>query len=1305
MLTYPSDSLTQIVCPMDEDPKPPNPFCSAPPHSEPPPPFLSLSSITPSCAKDGISGHRRSGRIQGIQAQTPKKHSSTDGQAAQRPCRQNPSPTKRQRESGIMVQVAQSKLSRAEGTDVHESQNKDGFDFDFTAKCQNRQKDQKAPQMKLNLSPGENVAELLDENTTQSLDAPKSDMDTCGYLAAEQTAENAYSSKGWAIGPLFQSLKSKMASFTEIVMSPVKLFRATSPPLPANDPDGLIELKTDGANDVECSEPSSTLHPEGQRENENQDDNASQHEFTGVEDAQNIKMVAPKYCKKLKFVGDSTSSFQKVDEFAVHQKEKNSPALVPLPHCPSPCTVSEPVGSSIILRSSTNASASCESRSKMSSALMFQKVKTSVHLKPRHRKRAGNRSDLKTVNSTEVSDPEVRDKQLSYQSLVQSNNLDSSDSEKMLSSSFSVCYTQPEVDCFQPDGDEKNGNTESCRLVRQTLQKSLNDGVNKRTLRSTLDLQQQECLLNPVKCSVSEKRGLKLNCHSQDSIKRKRLTADTHTEDAQKQELSNIASGSGIMRGLRLEEIELINEEAPKLVRQRPVVFVSTRVTRKGKSGQEMLATINEAVLHSQTESSPDAMFVCSQDKTTGVLEDNHTGCSIKAKTAASCKRQKRTVLSKSDVNIDSIMDLETTVAITSTKQDEPSPEALVHPHIKQLQSTSKCGNINKKPQKRKSPNQMSSRTESGSSLVSTSSVLSVEQLELMPKDVNTSQHAEKGKDSMRGLSHLSKRPKKGLGGAPQSFGSSGTQETQPCVNLNFITKESQSKGKSKNTTDPVYFEMTPFESSFQPIPLPPQLNLDCPLKINIENRHVAHRKLKSSASVAEEIFHIDSEVGNDGSFNLSRLRSSTRRANIKPRQADNQRKKCRVLHSRTHKSEEVTNSVTMDDASLATSGALSSKNSFSNRLLRSYSCPEILCLRPHDTTWTSPHLSRAHTSHQSSHSPSVSHAPKSLRRARRHTVCSVEVEREIAPLCLRKEVYPSRRSAPYDPITHHLPPSLALSPSTSISALASCFLSSPLAFLSKKFDSKGAAGSPSTSSHVFSPSSSFSLTSPLSSSTWHHSRTDSSGAAMDSSTSGNPSECETERRQQSEEDDDGEDTSSSSQEFEDVGLREEKALSDSEIKEVQKHEERRKVSSIRIRKTLPKPQNNLTPMGLPKPIRLKKKEFSLEEIYTNKNFSKPPESRLETIFEVPLNRRNGSESWFGQRRVKRFLEFLEVGEARKPKKPLVGVGKAGISTSRTRRGGFLKDEPSLSVQDVDSLLCAKLDQLNLWLIRDQKDS
>lgn len=43
------------------------------------------------------------------------------------------------------------------------------------------------------------------------------------------------------------------------------------------------------------------------------------------------------------------------------------------------------------------------------------------------------------------------------------------------------------------------------------------------------------------------------------------------------------------------------------------------------------------------------------------------------------------------------------------------------------------------------------------------------------------------------------------------------------------------------------------------------------------------------------------------------------------------------------------------------------------------------------------------------------------------------------------------------------------------------------------------------------------------------------------------PLKCGTERGEQC--DDDGEDTSSSSQEYDDVGLREEKALSDSEIK------------------------------------------------------------------------------------------------------------------------------------------------------------
>ncbi|XP_061566905.1 uncharacterized protein LOC133421375 isoform X2 [Cololabis saira] len=442
---------------------------------------------------------------------------------------------------------------------------------------------------------------------------------------------------------------------------------------------------------------------------------------------------------------------------------------------------------------------------------------------------------------------------------------------------------------------------------------------------------------------------------------------------------------------------------------------------------------------------------------------------------------------------------------------------------------------------------------------------------------------------------------------------------------------------------------------------------------------------------MTDDIFLTDSDI------RRNRRRSDTKPAGAMPRRADGQRRRSRVFHVKTRKSGKVTKS--MDDADLAVSRSGSSGNGSSRSLLRSYSCPEIPSLRPHDSPWSPPLHSSQHSRTHSSHHHGL--LRRSLRRARRHTVCSVEVERELAPLCLRKEVYPSKRSAP---VTQHLSGGHTHSPSTSLSALAACFLSSPLAFLSRRLEGRGAAESPSPFS-CLPPSCSSSPTSQLSSpirrSPGLIPKLD-SGDILGSSCR-EPLPCNGERRQPSEEED-GEDTSSSSHEFEDVGLTEEKALSDSEIKVVQKHEEQRKVSSIRIRRTLPKPQTNLTPMGLPKPIRVKKKEFTLEEIYTNKNYSKPPESRLESIFEMPLTRRDGSEAWFGQRRVKRFLEFSEGGEARKPKKPLVGVGKVGISGSRTRRGSFSKDGPSLSAQDVDSLLCSKLDQLKLWLAHDQQD-
>ncbi|XP_051243227.1 uncharacterized protein prr14 isoform X2 [Dicentrarchus labrax] len=1324
MLTYPSDPLPQIVCPMDEDAIPPNRFYSVPPHSEPPPPLLPLYSITPSCVNDGISAHRRSGRIQGIRGQTPKKQSNTDIGAVQKPSRQNPSPSKTKRASGSMVQVSESKQPRVEST--HETQNEDGFEFSFAAERQNRQTDQKSPPKRPSVYAAENVAEQFSDKTAENLDTMKSDMDTCGGLAVGHTVESASAPKGWVIGPLFQSLKSKMASFTEIVMSPVKLFRANSPPPSMEQPYKLneCELQADGTSDVESSEPNDRFNSEEQIENGNRNAEANQQSLSELEDVQNSKTVSIKYSKKLSFDGElSPHGSEQADECAITQKETNIPDSVPFQYSPLPCIVSEKVSesgesifrSSILLQPSVNASASHESTLKISRAVEKQKGKLAARLKPLPRRCTGNRKKVTSVTLTsevrkEDSDPVVIDEQVSRMNSVQSHKADSGDTDKTPPSS-SVCSAQPDTDCPQWDGDDDGRKRESCDLVCQSLQTKLNDSTNGQTLNPTLDSQQLDRQLNPETYSAGRaKRELKLDCHFQDFVKRKRLTADKCTKDTKKREFLNVDSDGGVLRELRplRKEVVLTNsivdeEETLRPARKRPAV--STRANKKGAGGQEMLAMINEAVMSTQTESSSDAMLVCSLENSSVVSENyRKSSSSSKVKPSGSCKRLKtRTGLAKPDVIIDNSMDLETTIAITSTKQAEQEPlsEVPVHSDINQLQSTRKCRTTNKKPLKRKSSNQVSAATESDSTVVSTSSALSVEPLEVAPTDCHTSPNDQKEEGGKTELNQTSKRPKKGCRGAVKSSASGGSQETKQCAhNLHLITKEKQSQ-EGKLSMDPVYFEMTPFESNHQPGPSTSQPHSDCSVQLNNVVEDVDE---KATVPVADEVFAPDADASNHSSIGVSRLRSSARR--VKPRRTDNQRRKCRVLHRMTRKGEEMTNSVTMDDADLATAATRSSGKGLSLRLLRSYSCPEIPSLRALDTPWTplhSPHPSRSHTphQHQSSHTPFVHHTHKSLRRARRHTVCSVEVEREIAPLCLRKEVYPSRRSLPYDGVTQNM------SPSTSLSALASCFLSSPLAFLSKKVDSRGgAAASPGTSSYVSSPTSS-SSTYPLSPSTWRLSgflqRADSSSATLDSSSSGIPLECE--RRQQSEEEDDGEDTSSSSQEFEDVGMREEKALSDSEIKVVQKHEERGKVSSIRIRKTLPKPQNNLTPMGLPKPVRLKKKEFSLEEIYTNKNFSKPPESRLETIFEVPLNRRNGSESWFGQRRVKRFLEFLEVGEARKPKKPLVGVGKAGISSSRTRRGGFPKDEPSLSVQDLDSILCAKLDQLNLWLIHDQKDS
>ncbi|XP_059203909.1 uncharacterized protein prr14 [Centropristis striata] len=1292
---------------MDEDAIPPNSFCNAPPHSEPPPPLLPLSSITPSHANDGISGHRRSGRIQEIRAQTPKKQSITDSRAAPILSGQNPSLTKRQRESANMVQVSQAKQPRVEGT---QNQNKDGFDIGFAANHHNKQKRQGSPLKKPNVPAAENLVKVFAHDAAKKLETTQSDMDACSELASE----NPSPPRGWVIGPLFQSLKSKMASFSDIVMTPVKFFKANSPPPSTAHPEEVEECEEQADGKNEHSEPRAVFHP--QIENGNQDVEAHPRTLIEAEDAQKAETVPPKYSKKLSFgVELPKHDSDQTDECAIIKKEKNSPDSVPLQH--SPLLVSEEVSDSVLsstlLQPSDEVSASYETKLNMFGAKEDRKCNLSLRQKPLPRKCTTNRSGVKKVSSktltNEVKKEEVNDDQVPHLTSIKA---DPNDADKELSLSSSLYYSRLESDCPQPDGGKKI----QC-LIRQSRQKLLNNSSYGRTIKPALDTQQLEGQLNPETSSATglgrAKRVLNLDCQSQDFVKRKRLTANkgNSTKETEKQELFQVASDGGILRPpikevvstwtsdkcTKDKEVMSTNtvankEETLKSGQKRQAV--SKRANKKGKGGQKTLATINETMLDSRSESSSDAMLVCSLDNSSGVSEKNQKGSSKVKQPSGSCKGPK-TKTNKPDENINSI-DLE--IITKKQAEQEVLSAVLIHPDIKPLQSTSKRRNINKNPLKRKSPVQSNSTTESDRDLVSTSAALPVEPFEVTATDFNTSQQVQKDENQKKGLNQAPKRPKRGVRGvAVQSSASCGIQETNQCISdLQSMTKENQPKeGKCKISTDPVYFEMTPFESNQEPAPLPskPPPKFDCLVLLDSAVKDVIDAREKTTASVADEVFPTEAE----SSVGISRRRSSARWVNDKPR------RKCRVLRSRTRKGEVVTNSITMDNADLATE---SSRSAETGRLLRSYSCPEIPSLPSHDMLWTSSlhslHHSKIHTPQQlqPSHTPPIHHAHKSPRRARRHTVCSVEVEREIAPLCLRKEVYPSRRSFPYGRTCQHLSPSLTLSPSTSLAALASCFLSSPLAFLSKKVDSRGAAVSPSNSSHMSSPTSS--SINPL----LFLQRPDSSHASLDYSNSGNPLVCEIERRQQSEEEDDGEDTSSSSQEFEDLALREEKALSDSEIKVVQKHEERGKVSSIRIRKTLPKPQNNLTPMGLPKPIRLKKKEFSLEEIYTNKNFSKPPESRLETIFEVPLNRRNGSESWFGQRRVKRFLEFLEAGEARRPKKPLVGVGKAaGISSSRTRRGGFPKDEPPLSAQDVDSLLCAKLDQLNLWLIDDQQDS
>ncbi|KAM4720583.1 uncharacterized protein FYW61_015944 isoform 2-T2 [Anableps anableps] len=147
-----------------------------------------------------------------------------------------------------------------------------------------------------------------------------------------------------------------------------------------------------------------------------------------------------------------------------------------------------------------------------------------------------------------------------------------------------------------------------------------------------------------------------------------------------------------------------------------------------------------------------------------------------------------------------------------------------------------------------------------------------------------------------------------------------------------------------------------------------------------------------------------------------------------------------------------------------------------------------------------------------------------------------------------------------------------------------------------------------------------------------------------------------------------------------------------------------KRVSQIRIRRASPR-ETPLTPMGLPKVKRLKKKEFSLEEIYTNKNYEAPPNIRsLETIFEEPREK-DGALLLIGQQKRRRLLLFPDFTQPRKRKKPQ-GVGLPVSLVPRKRaavrrhvHGGGLHDGG-----DLDMMLVERLSELDDFLTRQGLD-
>ncbi|EPY81080.1 protein PRR14L [Camelus ferus] len=124
------------------------------------------------------------------------------------------------------------------------------------------------------------------------------------------------------------------------------------------------------------------------------------------------------------------------------------------------------------------------------------------------------------------------------------------------------------------------------------------------------------------------------------------------------------------------------------------------------------------------------------------------------------------------------------------------------------------------------------------------------------------------------------------------------------------------------------------------------------------------------------------------------------------------------------------------------------------------------------------------------------------------------------------------------------------------------------------------------------------------------------------------------------------------------------------EQKEAEPEKRPKKVSQIRIRKTIPKPDPNLTPMGLPRPKRC-----------------------LETIFEEPKER-NGTLISISQQKRKRVLEFQDFTVPRKRR----ARGKVKVAGSFTRA-----QKAALQSRELDALLIQKLMELETFFAKEEE--